>query len=189
MGMGEALRNLKNVTEVLDHLMTGRSFQYAPNHLCVSSLGLADKMVEFAERFPKVNMALSLNAHNDEARAKVMPINGKFPMAALRTTLEELERIRDNDIMISYVLFADLNDSDEAASQVADYLEGLRVHVNLIPFNPDEGTPDDLRPTTLERTLAFQRILQDRGFTVTRRYSLGQDVAAACGQLANKTNA
>jgi 23S rRNA (adenine2503-C2)-methyltransferase len=187
MGMGEALRNGKNLRRAIDLLTTGRAFQFAPGKLCVSSLGLPEHMLEFAREYPEVNLALSLNAPNDSIRSVIMPINEKYPMARLLDMLIQLEAMRPNrEIMVGYVLFRDLNDAPEHARQLSRFLEGRSVHLNLIPFNPDEGTPADLLPSTLERTKAFQAILQDAGFKVTRRYSLGQDVAAACGQLANQ---
>ena len=190
MGMGEALRNLKNLRRVITDLTTGKSFQFAPSHLCVSTLGLADKLVEFAREFPLVNLALSLNATTDAVRQDLMPINDVFNLAQLRDALDQLVQIRDGrETMISYVLFGGVNDSPADAAELARYLTGLPVHINLIPFNPDDASPADLSPSTAGQTATFQQVLRDRGYAVTRRYSLGQDVAAACGQLANRPTA
>ena len=186
MGMGEPLRNYENLSQSIDLLVEGRAFQFAHKFITVSSSGIADLMLQFAKDYPKVSLALSLNASNDQVRQEVMPINERFPMLALKETLKEIEVIRDGETMIEYIMFDNLNDSLEAAKEVADYLEGLAVHVNLIPYNIDWSIDRRFLPSPLERIVEFQDYLKERGYKVTRRFSLGQDIAAACGQLANK---
>ncbi len=186
MGMGEPLRNYENLSASLKSLLHGGTFQFADKYITVSSLGIPELMIKLAKEFPQVGMALSLNGHTDESRSRVMPINDRYDMALLRQTLEELEQIRQKGIMIEYIMFDGINDSLEAADRVAEYLKGLNVHINLIPLNPDFSNDKSLLPSSREVTDPFQERLRSHGYKVTRRFSLGQDIAAACGQLANK---
>ena len=187
MGMGEPLRNYEGLSSSLDMLLEGRAFQFAPKFITVSSSGIADLMVKFAKDYPGVSLALSLNASNDQVRQVIMPINERFPLSALKEALKEIEVLRNSETMIEYIMFDGLNDSLEAAEEVADFLEGLQVHVNLIPYNIDWSIDRKFMPSSTETITAFQNLLKERGYKVTRRFSLGQDIAAACGQLANTT--
>ncbi|MDQ8181479.1 23S rRNA (adenine(2503)-C(2))-methyltransferase RlmN [Pelagicoccus sp. SDUM812005] len=186
MGMGEPLRNYDNLMGALELLTTQNVFDFAPKRITVSSLGIPELILKFAKRFPQVGFALSLNGSNDQGRSAVMPINDRYPMAQLRAMLEELETIRGTGAMIEYIMFKDLNDSLEAADEVAAFLQGLDAHVNLIPYNPDYSLNKSFLPSDTQTIEAFKQRLQDAGYKVTRRFSLGQDIAAACGQLANK---
>ncbi|MBD5781332.1 23S rRNA (adenine(2503)-C(2))-methyltransferase RlmN [Pelagicoccus sp. NFK12] len=186
MGMGEPLRNYQNLMGALELLTTQNVFNFAPKRITVSSLGIPELILKFARRFPQVGFALSLNGSNDAGRSAVMPINDRHPMSQLRAMLEELEEIRGTGAMIEYIMFKDLNDSLEAADEVAAFLQGLDAHVNLIPYNPDYSLNKSYLPSDTGTIEAFKSRLQAAGYKVTRRFSLGQDIAAACGQLANK---
>lgn len=186
MGMGEPLRNYDNLADALDLLLHPSVFKFASKRITVSSLGIPELILKFANRFPQVSFALSLNGSNDAARSEVMPINNRYPMAALRAMMEQLEQIRKSPVMIEYIMFRDLNDSLESAGEVAEFLSGLDVHINLIPYNPDYSLNKSFQPSSTETIEAFKQRLQAAGYKVTRRFSLGQDIAAACGQLANK---
>ena len=186
MGMGEPLRNYDNLEKAIELLTSGQAFHFAAKRITVSSLGIPELILKFAERFPDISLALSLNSSNDARRSEVMPINEKYPMSALRAMLEKLETIRDGFVMIEYIMFKDLNDDLNAASEVAEFLRGLSVHINLIPYNPDYSLNKSFFPSSNETIDAFKDHLKAEGYKVTRRFSLGQDIAAACGQLANK---
>ncbi|MBC2604952.1 23S rRNA (adenine(2503)-C(2))-methyltransferase RlmN [Pelagicoccus albus] len=186
MGMGEPLRNYQNLVDALDLLLHQSVFKFIPKRITVSSLGIPELILKFAKRFPEVSLALSLNGSNDKGRSEVMPINNRYPMAELRSMLEELETIRGKEVMIEYIMFKDLNDSLESAEEVAAFLKGLQVHVNLIPYNPDYSLNKSFQASSTEVIDDFKKSLQEAGYKVTRRFSLGQDIAAACGQLANK---
>ena len=174
-----------NLEKSLELLLDGSAFQFAHKFITISSSGLPDLMVKFSKRFPQVGVALSLNAADDETRVQVMPVNEKFPMKVLRETLEEMEEIRQSGVMIEYIMFKGVNDSLEDAKKVAEFLRGLDVHINLIPYNPDLSDVKGFFASNPEDIIAFQDYLKDEGYKVTRRFSLGQDIAAACGQLAN----
>lgn len=185
MGMGEPLRNYANLEKSLDTLLDGSTFQFAHKFITISSSGLPDLMLKFSKRFPQVGVALSLNAADDQTRVQVMPVNEKFPMKVLRETLEEMEEIRKSGVMIEYIMFKGINDSLEDAKKVAVFLRDLDVHINLIPYNPDLSDVKGFEASDPNDIIAFQDYLKDEGYKVTRRFSLGQDIAAACGQLAN----
>lgn len=186
MGMGEPIRNYENLVAALDVLTTQNVFDFASKRITVSSLGIPELILKLAKRFPQIRLALSLNGSNDEGRSAVMPINDRYPMAELRTMLEKLETISESGMMIEYIMFKDLNDSLKSADEVAAFLKGLKVHINLIPYNPDYSLNKSFLPSATETIEAFKERLQNAGYKVTRRFSLGQDIAAACGQLANK---
>ena len=185
MGMGEPLRNFENLEETLNRLLDGSTFQFVPKFITISSSGLPDLMLKFSKLFPQVGVALSLNAADDKTRQQVMPINERYPMATLRSTLEDMEKVRQSGVMIEYIMFDKVNDSLDDAKNVAEFLQGLDVHINLIPYNPDLSDVKGFNASDPENILAFQTHLKDAGYKVTRRFSLGQDIAAACGQLAN----
>jgi len=107
-------------------------------------------------------------------------------MEELRKMIEELETIRNSGIMIEYIMFEGINDKAEHAHELAEFLKDLDVHINLIPYNPDYSLDKSFTPSSREVVESFQTTLKDAGYKVTRRFSLGQDIAAACGQLANK---
>lgn len=185
MGMGEPLRNYKELEKALSVLFDGKAFNIMPKHVTVSTLGLVPEMKRFAKQYPKVNMALSLNASNNEDRNDLMPINLKFSMQDLKKICLEIEKVRNAPMMIEYILFGNKNNSSEDCDQLMAFLNGLNVHVNLIPFN-DHDLSLGLKPSLEEDVKNFKDKLLEAGYKVTRRYSMGQDIAAACGQLANK---
>ena len=187
MGMGEPLRNYENLSLTLDMFLNGRTFQFAHKFITVSSLGLPELIIKFAKNYPLVGIALSVNASNDESRSSIMPINEKYSMAELRSMIEELETIRDSGVMIEYIMFEGINDSLKNAAELAEFLKDLDVHINLIPYNPDYSLDKTFTPSSKKTVEAFQTLLKSEGYKVTKRFSLGQDIAAACGQLANKS--
>ena len=137
MGMGEPLRNYDNLSLALEMLLNGRTFQFAHKFITVSSLGLPELIIKFAHKYPQVGLALSVNASNNTSRSSIMPINDKYSMEELRSMIEELEQIRNSGIMIEYIMFEGINDKLEHAEELAEFLKGLDVHINLIPYNPD----------------------------------------------------
>jgi 23S rRNA (adenine2503-C2)-methyltransferase len=182
MGMGEPLLNEAEVYQALDVLLSPRCFDLSPAHGLVSTVGIPDAMVRCAERFPRLGMALSLHSARQEQREALIPLARRFPLEALRKAMEQVTSIQGRPLMIEYLLLDGLNDTDQDLNELIAYLRGLRVHINLIPYNPiSDG--DGLIGATAERRRWFAVALTAAGFTVTIRYSLGTDIAAACGQL------
>lgn len=188
MGMGEPFHNEDAVSLSVDRLLDSQTFNHSANRILVSTVGAPDAMIRFATRFPDVNMALSLHAADTKTRESIIPVARRIQLPALREAVAEVEELRGGrPMMIEWVLLDGINDTDEHLEALASWLKGLSVHINLIPFNaPAEG--GNLRPTPPQRRDSFAASLKDRGFTCTLRYSLGSDIAAACGQLVTSTN-
>ncbi len=187
MGMGEPFHNEAGLHEALSILTSPQMFDRSPSSLLVSTVGVPDAMIRCAEQFPRVNLALSLHSVNPAVRASLIPLTNKHSLDDLRCTLEELNRIQQRPLMIEYLMLADKNDSLSDAADLIDWLQGLKVHVNLIPYNEIEDSPH-LHSTDPGTITAFADTLKAAGHKTTIRYSLGTDIAAACGQLVRKEN-
>jgi 23S rRNA (adenine2503-C2)-methyltransferase len=189
MGMGEPFHNEENLYATFEALLAPELFHQPPSRILVSTVGLPEAMIRCARRFPAVNLALSLHSANRATRESIIPLARRYPLEELRGAVAEVNRIQPprTEVMVEYLMLAGMNDSVEAARELVDWLDGLRVHVNLIPFNPIEDAPH-LSASDRETREAFGARLKAAGFKTTIRYSLGADVAAACGQLARKEN-
>ncbi len=183
MGMGEPLANYDNVVRAIKILKHPDGFNYSYRKITVSTSGLADK-IERLGRDVDVKLAVSLNATTDEVRTKIMPVNKKYPIKRLMEALKNFPLPKNSEITIEYVLINNVNDSVDDAKRLYVLLKGLRVKVNLILFN--NWGKKDFEPPVMEKVLAFQRVLWDRGMRVLIRESKGQDILAACGQLRGK---
>jgi 23S rRNA (adenine2503-C2)-methyltransferase len=186
MGMGEPLLNSESVLKALRLLTDDEAFSVSPRRITVSTAGMVDEIARFTENAPAVGLAISLHATTDELRNRVMPINRKFPLQELIAAARALPIRRRRRITFEYVLLGGENDSAADARRLAALLEGIRAKVNLIAYNPWPGAPH--KRSTRERTEAFVEILAAAGLTATVRRSRGDDVLAACGQLANTGN-
>lgn len=197
MGMGEPLHNEENLFQCLETLRDPRFFNLSENHLMVSTVGIPDAMVRFAARFPNIQLALSLHSARQEVREQLMPISkfhstkGREAGAERRhrnevkgQTLEKLREIFPSigNLMVEYLMLKGINDGPEDLAALIEFLQGTRAHINLIQFNAYPGAKYE--SVTPEARKAFGDALKNAGFKVTLRYSLGEDIAAACGQLA-----
>jgi 23S rRNA (adenine2503-C2)-methyltransferase len=189
MGMGEPFHNEANLYAALDALTAPQLFHHPASRLLVSTVGLPDAMIRAARRFPAIHFALSLHSADQAVREQIIPLAARYPLADLRHAIVELNRIQPTgaEVMIEYLMLAGLNDSAAQARQLADWLAGLRVHVNLIPYNPIDDAPH-LAGSDRPTREAFGAILKRSGLKTTIRYSLGADIAAACGQLVRQEN-
>jgi 23S rRNA (adenine2503-C2)-methyltransferase len=189
MGMGEPFHNEEVLYESLAALTAPELFHHSPSRILVSTVGIPDAMIRAARRFPQVHIALSLHSARQEVRERLIPLAARYPLASLLRSVAELNRIQPANtyVMIEYLLLAGLNDSPNDARALIDWLAGLRVHVNLIPYNPIDDAPH-LTGSDRATREAFGAILKAAGLKTTIRYSLGADVAAACGQLVRREN-
>lgn len=184
MGMGEPLDNFEAVVRALDILTDNAGLAFGPSHISVSTSGLVDKIDAFSERVdPAINLAVSVNAPNDAIRKKIMPVNRKWDMAALKGAMERFGSHPRRKIFIEYVLLKDVNDSLECADQLAEYLRGLPVKVNLIPYNPQSR--DRFAPPEEGVVRAFWERMKGHGYLTLLRQTKGRKIMAACGQLGN----
>lgn len=185
MGMGEPLHNEANLYETLEVLTAPESFAMAPTRILVSTVGIPTAMRRLAERFPAVRIALSLHSVRPDLRASLIPLARQYSLDSLRQVLVDVNGRSSVPIMLEYLLLASQNDSPQDADDLIEWTRDLNVHVNLIPFNPIAAAPrlaGSDRPTRE----AFAARLKAAGILTTLRYSLGQDIAAACGQLAQR---
>src|SRR6267378_3876369 len=181
MGMGEPLHNYANVMRSLSLLLHGEGAHFSHRHITVSTSGLVPNIVRFGEE-TQVKLAVSLNATTDEQRARLMPVDKKWNIAALIDAVRRFPSRQGRRVTFEYVLLRDVNDSDEDAARLAALLRGLPVKVNLIPYNENPGL--GFGDPGAERVAAFRKTLSARGITAMVRKNRGRDIAAACGQLA-----
>lgn len=182
MGMGEPFHNADCVSEAVDRLLSPRHFDRSPRQILVSTVGVPGAMLAFARQFPGVNLALSLHSVRPEIRRRLIPLSVKHPLEELYDTVRQVNAVQRRPVMMEYLLLDGLNDSDQDARELIHWLAGLRCRVNLIPFNAVTHAPD-LRCSPPKRIDRFAACLRSAGLETTVRYSLGRDVAAACGQL------
>jgi 23S rRNA (adenine2503-C2)-methyltransferase len=183
MGMGEPLHNYDATVRALRLLVHREGISLSTRRVTVSTSGLVPEIARLGEDFKgQIGLAISLHAPTDEARSRLMPINRRYPLADLMAALRAYPLPPRRRITIEYTLVVGQNDSVADAKLVARLLKGIPVKVNLIPMNPIDGSA--LGPPDLSGVLAFQRVLCDAGYSCFIRRRRGDDVSAACGQLA-----
>jgi 23S rRNA (adenine2503-C2)-methyltransferase len=182
MGMGEPLHNFEQVTRAFALLTHPWGAAFSPRRITVSTAGLVPKIAELGRLTPPPNLAISLNATTDEVRDRLMPINKKWPLAQLLQAARAFPLGHGRKVTFEYVLLAGVNDADADAERLPRLLGDLPSMVNLIPWNPFSG-PQFQRPSA-ERIRTFQEILRRRGVQTFIRTPRGDDIDAACGQLA-----
>lgn len=181
MGMGEPLHNYVNVKRSLDLLLHEDGANFSHRHVTVSTSGLVPNIQRLGEE-TQVKLAISLNATTDEQRAKLMPVDKKWNIAALLEACRKFPMKYGRRITFEYVLLRGVNDSDDDARRLAGLLAGLPAKVNLIPYNENPGL--GFGDPGQERVGRFRKLLEERGFAAMVRKNRGRDISAACGQLA-----
>ncbi len=181
MGMGEPLANYKNLIHAVSVITNAeRGLNFSTRRVTVSTAGIVPRMDDLGHD-TKVNIAISLNATDDETRNMLMPINRKYPLKELLDACRAYQLLPRRRITIEYILIKGINDSLKNAKQLVQLLSNIKSKINLIPFNEHEGfdfkRPDD------DAILSFQEFLAERNYTVMLRQSKGRDISAACGQL------
>lgn len=184
MGMGEPLQNLSNVIPALKLFLDDNGYGLSRRRVTVSTSGLVNQIDKLAAEAP-VALAVSLHAPNDELRDKIMPVNRKHPLSELMAACRRYLKVAPRDfITFEYLMLGGLNDSVEYARQLIDLVRTVPCKFNLITFNP---FPDsDLKRPSRETVLAFAKILNDADIVTTVRKTRGDDIDAACGQLAGE---
>jgi 23S rRNA (adenine2503-C2)-methyltransferase len=183
MGMGEPLANYDATARSLRILTHPDGIALSSRRVTISTSGLVPEIARLGQDFAgKVGLAISLHAADDDTRSRLMPINKKYPLAVLMDALRAYPLPPRRRITIEYTLVSGKNDTVLEARKLVKILRGLPVKVNLIPMNPIDAST--LGPPQMSGVLAFQRVLCDAGYSCFIRRRRGDDVAAACGQLA-----
>ncbi|MFH1829945.1 MAG: 23S rRNA (adenine(2503)-C(2))-methyltransferase RlmN [Pseudomonadota bacterium] len=183
MGMGEPLANMEAVENAIAVFRNEKAFGLSKRRITVSTCGLIPELKKFCER-NDVKAAISLNATTDDVRTKLMPINKQWPIAKIMNFSREYSKRSRYRVTFEYVMIKGMNDSEDDAKRLIKLLHGVRAKVNLIPFNSYESSKFK---APLENTLDWwSDFLREKGIQVNIRASRGQEILAACGQLAAK---
>ena len=189
MGMGESFLNYDEVMQAIRLLCDPKGLNISPQRITVSTSGIIPKIKAFAEEPVRPRLAISLSGTTDEQRTKLIPLNKRYGLAELLETLRTYP-LRDRErLTFEYVMLDGVNDSDEDARRLARLIHRhhLRAKVNLIPHNPAPELP--YRSSSMGQILRFQTILNEHGVDAFIRRPRGQDISAACGQLAARQQA
>jgi len=181
MGMGEPFMNYDAVLAACRTLNDPNGFGLGARQIAISTAGWVPGIERLAAEPLQVKLALSLHAPNDELRSQLMPVTRRFPIDRLMAACRSYRAATRRRVFVEYLLLDGVNDSDRLAAELGELLAGGGFHVNLIAYNP---TGSDYRASTPERVSAFAAVLQRHGVAASYRRSHGQDIDAACGQLA-----
>jgi 23S rRNA (adenine2503-C2)-methyltransferase len=187
MGIGEPFDNFRNLVAFLQIIKEHKGLAIAARRITVSTSGLADKIVEFADANLQVNLAISLHAPTNELRTRIMRINRTFPIEKVMQAVDYYLERNNRRITLEYILLKDINDSREAACELAGLIGDKKhlINVNLIPYNPvDEHS--QYQRSEEESMRMFYDILKKHGIHCSKRLEHGTDIDAACGQLRSK---
>ncbi len=182
MGMGEPLDNFAALDSALSILTDPKGFGFSPRRITVSTVGLAKRVPDLIAHHPHVHLAWSLTATTDPVRERLMPVNKGVPIARMVETLRALPSDPQRKITFEYALLDGVNDSDEDALRLGAMALEVGAHINAIPFNVWPGAP--YRRPDRPRVARFAELVASTGASVSLRESRGQDIGAACGQLA-----
>jgi 23S rRNA (adenine2503-C2)-methyltransferase len=183
MGMGEPLHHYDETARAIRLLTHPDGLNMSPRRITVSTVGLVPGIERLGLDFGgKVGLAVSVHAPNDAARDRIIPMNKKYPLRALMAALRAYPLPKRRRITIEYTLIDGVNDSEAQARELSQLLRGIPSKVNLIPMNPI--TASELRAPKSESVRKFQEILAGAGYSCFVRTRRGDEVSAACGQLA-----
>ena len=184
MGMGEPLDNYENVIKSIKTMISPHGLKIPAKKITLSTSGLIPEIKKLAKENLKINLAVSLNASDNESRDKIIHLSKKYPIEELLKTLKEYPLPPNRRITFEYVMIKRLNDSIEDAKKLSNILKGIKCKINLIPFNSYEGV--DYEAPDYKNVEDFRNILISQHYTTIIRKSKGADISAACGQLRGK---
>ena len=182
MGMGEPLLNLDRVLAAVEALADSRRFGLGARHITVSTSGVVPGIRRLTALGPQFTLAVSLHAARDPLRDVLVPLNRRWPVAEVVEAARDHARATGRRVSYEVTLIGGINDTDLDAQALADLLRDDHAHVNLIPMNPVAHTPWQASP--MDRIERFAALLRDAGIATTIRRNRGQEIGAACGQLA-----
>ncbi len=182
MGMGEPLENYDAVVKSIKIITDPNLFGLSQRHITLSTVGVVEGIYKLADESFKINLALSLHAPNQHIRKKIIPYARKYEFEDVLKAVDDYREKTKRDVTFEYTLIAGLNDQKEHAEELSKLLQFRKCSVNLIPYNPVSGV--NLEKPKRPDISAFRDVLDDYGIIHTCRYTKGDDISAACGQLA-----
>jgi 23S rRNA (adenine2503-C2)-methyltransferase len=182
MGMGEPMIAIEEVRDSIDIFTDPEKLAMSNRRLTISTSGFIKQLEEFIEEDFKGRLAISLHAPNQKLREQLMPVAKSNDLDDLMATLDRYVDITNKRVSYEYILIEGINDEVKHAHQLADLLQGRLAHVNLIPYNPVEG--ENFKTPSEKRVNNFSKMLNNRGIHNSTRVTMGEDINAACGQLA-----
>lgn len=184
MGMGEPFKNYDAVIQAIHRISDPNGLAISQRRITVSTVGVTEGIRRFTNENLKVSLVLSLHAPNQKIREKIIPYAKKYPLEEIMAAMDEFSLKTKRDVTYEYILLAGINDHPDHAFELANMLKGKQCTVNLIPYNPVAGLRL-VRPDH-KRIKQFRTVLFGSKIVNTCRYTKGDDIAAACGQLALK---
>lgn len=182
MGMGEPFKNYDAVVNSIRLISDPSTLNISQRRITVSTVGVVEGIKRLSDEGLKVNLVLSLHAPNQHIRLKIIPYARKYPLETIMMAMDEYSKKTKRDITYEYTLIAGINDHPDHAHELAHLLHGKQCTVNLIPYNPVPGIK--LKRPEKKRIKEFRSVLFGSRISNTCRYTKGDDIAAACGQLA-----
>jgi len=180
MGMGEPFLNYENVLGAIYDINDQNKIGLGARHISISTAGIIDGIKKLAKEKLQINLAISLHAPDDKLRSELMPINKRYPLPKLLAAVDNYIIKTSRRVMFEYLLIDNINDTFTQSKKLAVLMKKPLYLVNLISYNPT----GKFEPSSREAIKKFRNILEKEGVAVTQRNSLGQDINAACGQLA-----
>ncbi|MBQ3663285.1 MAG: 23S rRNA (adenine(2503)-C(2))-methyltransferase RlmN [Clostridia bacterium] len=185
MGSGEPLDNFDEVVRFLKLVTSPDGAGISPRNISISTCGIVPRIYDFMEQAPHVTLSVSLHAHDNETRSRIMPINNRYPVEDVLKAAAAYSEKTGRRVVFEYALIRGVNASQADATALASKLKGMLCHVNLIPLNP---VPErNLSGCTRKETYQFQNWLEQKHISATVRREMGTDIEGACGQLRRKT--
>jgi len=186
MGMGEPFLNYDNVMSAIKLLNDKDSLNIGARHISISTIGITEGIKKLASEKLQINLAISLHAPNNELRGKIVPMNQEYPLESIFKIVDLYMQKTNRQVMFEYLLINDFNDSQSEAMELIDLLKKLNKSlfvINLISYNPTQG----FKPSPNWKIKEFKDVLIRSKIKVTERHRFGQDIKAACGQLAGES--
>ncbi|HNW55858.1 MAG TPA: 23S rRNA (adenine(2503)-C(2))-methyltransferase RlmN [bacterium] len=186
MGMGEPLLNLEEVLKAIEILHNPEALAIGWRHIAISTVGLVPEIKQLMNFGQQIKLAWSLHAADNRLRDRLMPINKRYNLEQVKRAMLEYAQTTNRRIMVEYLLLDGVNDSADQAEKLTEFLDDFPknlIVINILTYNPSDG---NFRASRLENRRDFVNILKRRGYGVTERLSLGQEVVGACGQLGRK---
>jgi 23S rRNA (adenine2503-C2)-methyltransferase len=187
MGMGEPFDNFENVLKTIEIINEKQGLNIGARKITVSTCGIIPAIIKFTEFPLQVELSISLHAADENTRTELMPVNKKYPLDKLINACRFYYEKKNRQVTFEYLMLKGINDSAEQANKLCQMISDFDAKVNLIVYNPI-ATRDDLLPSDKKTINIFQKILKAKDIPVTIRYSKGQDIDAACGQLRRNYN-